>query len=119
MFDPDQILSHYNPATGELAGAKPTERFLTDLRGSFADAEAYEAALEAYVYNYPLVYFARLRAARMLQADPVSGVASAWGAWSHRSTTVPRLSRMLAMTLRSPRVWARSSDCWDYLRAAS
>ncbi len=54
----------------------------------WTEPQAYEAALEAYVYNYPLVYFARLRAARMLQADPVSGVASAWGAWSHRSTTV-------------------------------
>ncbi|HRE05017.1 MAG TPA: hypothetical protein PKX00_05370 [Opitutaceae bacterium] len=53
MFDPDQILSHYNPATGELAGAKPTERYLTDLRGSFADAEAYEAALAV---GNPLLY---------------------------------------------------------------
>lgn len=53
MLDPDRILSRYNPTTGELAGVKPTERHLADLRGCFADASAYEAALAT---GNPLLY---------------------------------------------------------------
>jgi glucose-6-phosphate isomerase len=47
MFDPARILSRYDPATGALAGVAPAERRLADLRGCFADAAAYEAALAA------------------------------------------------------------------------
>ena len=53
MLDLDRLLSHYNPATGELAGVKAVERYLADLRGCFADETAYEAALAA---GNPLIY---------------------------------------------------------------
>lgn len=53
MFNLDQILSRYNPVTGELAGAKSTERYLADLRGCFANATAYEKALAA---GNPIIY---------------------------------------------------------------
>jgi glucose-6-phosphate isomerase, archaeal len=63
MFNIDQLLSRYNPATGELAGAKATERHLADLRGCFADAKAYEAALAA---GNPLLY-------RVASVEPAAG----------------------------------------------
>ena len=63
MIDPDRLLSHYNPATGELAGSKPTERRLADLRGCFADTAAYEAALTA---GNPLLY-------RVASVEPAAG----------------------------------------------
>lgn len=43
MLTVDQLLSRYNPATGEIAGGSATKRHLADLRGCFADAAAYEA----------------------------------------------------------------------------
>ena len=46
MFDPDRLLSIYNPDTGELAATKPVERHLADLRGCFADPAAYASALD-------------------------------------------------------------------------
>ncbi|MBX7123392.1 MAG: glucose-6-phosphate isomerase [Opitutaceae bacterium] len=63
MFDPNRILSHYNPATGELAGAKPVERRLADLRGCFANSAAYETALAA---GNPLLY-------RVASVEPAVG----------------------------------------------
>lgn len=63
MLDLDQLLSRYNPATGELAGAKPTERYLADLRGCFADPAAYEAVLAA---DNPLLY-------RVASVEPAAG----------------------------------------------
>lgn len=49
----EQLLSRYDPATGEIAGVAPVRRHLGDLGGCFADARAYEAALAA---GDPLVY---------------------------------------------------------------
>lgn len=49
----ESLLSLYNPATGELAGAQPVERRLADLRDCFADSAAYAAALAA---GNPLIY---------------------------------------------------------------
>lgn len=63
MLDFDQLLSRYNPATGELAGAKATERHLADLRGCFADSVAFEAELAT---SNPLLY-------RVASAEPSHG----------------------------------------------
>ncbi len=49
----EQLRSTFNPVTGELAGAAMTKRHLSDLRGCFADATAYQAACAA---GNPLVY---------------------------------------------------------------
>ncbi|MDR1146666.1 MAG: glucose-6-phosphate isomerase [Verrucomicrobiales bacterium] len=38
------LSTHYNPATGEIIGAPVVKRYLADLRGCFADGEAYAAA---------------------------------------------------------------------------
>jgi len=53
MLNPDKLLSHYNPVTGEMPGAKMVQRHLSDLSGCFADAAAYKAALEL---GNPLLY---------------------------------------------------------------
>ena len=63
MLELNRLLSRYNPATGELADAKPTERRLADVRGCFADAAAYEAALVA---GNPLLY-------RLASVEPAAG----------------------------------------------
>jgi len=49
----DQLISRFDPVTGEIHGAPVSKRCLSDLRGCFADAAAYEAALAV---NDPLVY---------------------------------------------------------------
>lgn len=53
MLDLEKILTHYNPLTGELPGAKMVNRHLSDLRGCFADTAAFEATLAA---GNPLLY---------------------------------------------------------------
>ena len=53
MLNPEKILSRFNPATGEIAGAPVVKRHLSDLRGCFADGAAFEAALAK---NNPLLY---------------------------------------------------------------
>lgn len=63
LIDPERLLSSYNPATGELARTKPVERRLADLRGCFAGAAAYEAALTA---GNPLLY-------RVASVEPAAG----------------------------------------------
>jgi glucose-6-phosphate isomerase len=63
MLDLDRLLSRYDPATGELAGARATERRLADLRGCFADAAAFDAALAA---GNPLLY-------RVASVEPAGG----------------------------------------------
>jgi glucose-6-phosphate isomerase len=47
MILPDELLSRYDPSTGEIPGAPVVSRNLADLRGCFADPSAYEAALLA------------------------------------------------------------------------
>lgn len=49
---------------------------------------AYDWALEAYIYNYPLVYFGRYRGLLMLHGDPGTRVKSTWGEWMHRTAQV-------------------------------
>jgi glucose-6-phosphate isomerase len=48
-----ELLSRFNPQTGEIAGAPLLRRHLSDLRGCFLDSQAYAAALAA---GDPLVY---------------------------------------------------------------
>jgi len=47
------LTSRFNPATGEIDGAQISRRHLADLRGCFANAAAFDAALAA---GNPLVY---------------------------------------------------------------
>jgi glucose-6-phosphate isomerase, archaeal len=49
----EQLLSRFDPATGQISGAPATYRYLSDLRGCFFDSAAYELALEA---GNPLLY---------------------------------------------------------------
>jgi len=54
MLEHFKILTqHYDPETAHLDGGAVVERHLSDLRGSFADAEGYEAALAE---GNPLLY---------------------------------------------------------------
>jgi glucose-6-phosphate isomerase len=53
MLNPEKILSSYNPVTGEMPGATMVKRYLSDLRGCFADAAAYDAA---FATGNPLLY---------------------------------------------------------------
>lgn len=63
MLDLDHLISRYDPATGELAGTKPTERRLADLRGCFVDTAAFDTALAA---GNPLLY-------RVASVEPAAG----------------------------------------------
>ncbi|MEN9938662.1 MAG: hypothetical protein RLZZ387_5241 [Chloroflexota bacterium] len=47
------LLTQFDPYTGEVPGARPTVRRLSDLRGCFGDAGAYERAL---VVGDPVIY---------------------------------------------------------------
>lgn len=53
MLNPEKLLSHFNPATGEIPGRPAVKRHLHDLRGCFADAQAFDAAAAA---GNPLLY---------------------------------------------------------------
>ena len=53
MLPIENLLSRFDSATGEIPGAPTTKRHLSDLRGCFADATAYAAALAA---GNPLIY---------------------------------------------------------------
>lgn len=53
MLALEKILSRYDAISGEIAGAPVVTRHLADLRGCFADASAYDAALCA---GNPLIY---------------------------------------------------------------
>lgn len=63
MLHIEQLLSRFDPATGEIAGAPVTQRHLSDLRGCFADSAAYEAALTEVD---PLLY-------RVAGVEPAAG----------------------------------------------
>ncbi len=53
MLDIQNLLSRFDPATGEIPGAAVTRRHLRDLNGCFSDTPAYEAALAS---GNPLIY---------------------------------------------------------------
>ena len=52
------------------------------------EESAFALGLEAYVYAYPMAYFARLRHVRMTVPDPVAKVVSRWNEWRHRSAVI-------------------------------
>lgn len=56
--------------------------------GETEEERAYRLASEAYIYAYPLIYFAKLRYSRMVKGDPVTGEKHRWGAWAHRNKVV-------------------------------
>jgi glucose-6-phosphate isomerase len=53
ITDPQKLLSRFDPTTGTVAGAPLSKRYLSDLRGCFNDAIAFEHALSE---GNPLVY---------------------------------------------------------------
>lgn len=53
MLALEKLLSRYDAISGEITGAPVVTRHLADLRGCFADAAAYDAALRA---GNPLIY---------------------------------------------------------------
>lgn len=53
MLNTEQLLSQFNPVTGEIYGRPAVKRFLHDLRGCFADAKAFDMAAAA---DNPLLY---------------------------------------------------------------
>ncbi|MCP8467095.1 DUF1214 domain-containing protein [Pseudomonas sp. ZM23] len=57
---------------------------------SFATSQdrIYQLAMQAYVYGYPMVYFARYRYRLMMQAAPVTGQRYRWGEWTHKNAIV-------------------------------
>jgi glucose-6-phosphate isomerase len=63
MFEVEKLLSEFNPATGQIAGAPLVQRHLHDLRGCFADAAAFAGAAAA---GNPLVY-------SVASVEPASG----------------------------------------------
>jgi hypothetical protein len=75
-------------AVGALSGL-PGPKVFAD--GTPLNEEAaYKLAMEAYVYGYPLIYFARLRYARMMEGDPMVKTRQrwGWGEWVHRVVPV-------------------------------
>jgi glucose-6-phosphate isomerase len=53
MLDSTKILSRFDPVTGMISGVAAVKRHLSDLRGCFTDAAAYEQALRM---GDPLLY---------------------------------------------------------------
>lgn len=49
---------------------------------------AYRLGKEAYVYGYPLIYFARMRYSRLMQGDPMTHKPQLWAQWQHRNVPV-------------------------------
>jgi len=54
----EQLFTSFDPAKAEIAGAATTQRFLSDLRGCFADGNAYDAALSSG--NPPIYHVASI-----------------------------------------------------------
>lgn len=75
-------------ATGLLGGLGailPNARLLA---ASIREEQIYQLGLAAYIYGYPLIYFARLRYKRMMEGDPMTGDKHRYGAFIHRRQTV-------------------------------
>lgn len=73
-------------AMGILAGV-PGGKVIADESPLSEDA-AYKLAMEAYVYGFPLIYFARLRYSRMMEGDPITKTRHLWAQWAHRNNVV-------------------------------
>jgi hypothetical protein len=70
---------------GGLGALLPGARLLA---ADNREEQAYQLGLAAYVYGYPLIYFARLRYKRMMEGDPMVGEKHRYGAFIHRRQTV-------------------------------
>jgi hypothetical protein len=70
---------------GGLGAILPGARLLA---ADNREEQAYQLGLAAYVYGYPLIYFARLRYKRMMEGDPMTGAKHRYGAFIHRRQTV-------------------------------
>lgn len=70
---------------GGLAAVLPGTRLLA---ADNSEEQAYQLGMAAYVYGYPLIYFARMRYTRMMQGDPMTGEKHRYGAFTHRRQTV-------------------------------
>jgi hypothetical protein len=68
--------------------ALPGSRLLAAASNALDEEGAYRMGLQAYVYGYPLIYFARLRYQRMVVGDPMLKRRHRWGEWLHRSVVV-------------------------------
>lgn len=49
---------------------------------------AYQLGKQAYIYGYPMIYFARHRYRLMMQRDPSTGQIARWNEWTHRNNIV-------------------------------
>ncbi|WP_353740948.1 DUF1214 domain-containing protein [Pseudomonas fluorescens] len=70
---------------GGLSAILPGGRVLA---ANNREEQAYQLGMAAYVYGYPLIYFARLRYTRMMEGDPMNGIKHRYGAFVHRRHTV-------------------------------
>jgi len=73
-----------------LAGASilPGCAQLAPLPSVTDEDSAYQLAKEAFLYAYPMAYFARLRHARMTQIDPVTQARMRWNTFAHLNAAV-------------------------------
>ncbi|WP_085694169.1 MULTISPECIES: DUF1254 domain-containing protein [unclassified Pseudomonas] len=76
------VLGATGLSTGLAAGPLWTSPAALD------EEAAYKLGMQAYVYGYPLIYFARLRYSRMMDGDPMMRVRQTWGQWLHRNVPV-------------------------------
>jgi hypothetical protein len=53
-----------------------------------SEDDAYQLAKQAYLYGYPLAYFARLRHTRFTQPDPITRVQQRWNVFSHLNAAI-------------------------------
>lgn len=70
------------------AGCAPLLAACATTARELDEASPFELAREAYLYAYPLAYFARLRHARFTQPDPILRVAASWNAFGHLNETI-------------------------------
>lgn len=73
-------------AVGALAGLPGGPVLASD--SSLDEEAAYWLGMEAYIYGYPLIYFARMRYVRMMRGDPMLKTRHRWGEWLHRDIPV-------------------------------
>jgi len=52
------------------------------------ETQAHELARQAFLYAYPMAYFARLRRVRLSQPDPVAKATQRWNAFQHLNAVI-------------------------------
>ncbi|MGH8348676.1 MAG: hypothetical protein ACRES5_19230, partial [Pseudomonas sp.] len=88
MFEQRRRLLKGFAATGLIGGLSALLPGTRLLAADNREEQAYQLGLAAYVYGYPLIYFARLRFKRMMEGDPMVGEKHRYGAFIHRRQTV-------------------------------